>query len=108
MCRKSMTRDPRFYFPSEGSHTQDFYVLKKIHPPRPGLNPRTSDPQLSMITTGPPGSTEETFGSLYLGKKSSSKKIETSFSTSIYLMKKLDFKIHKTIRLKMGTKVSET
>ena len=24
-----MTRDPRLYFPSEGSHTQDFYALKK-------------------------------------------------------------------------------
>ena len=30
-CRKSTTRDPRLYFPSEGSHTQDFYALKKIH-----------------------------------------------------------------------------
>ena len=28
-CRKSTTRDPRLYFPSEGSHTQDFYALKK-------------------------------------------------------------------------------
>ena len=28
-CRKSTTWDPRLYFPSEGSHTQDFYVLKK-------------------------------------------------------------------------------
>ena len=27
--RKSTTRDPRVYFPSEGSHTQDFYALKK-------------------------------------------------------------------------------
>ena len=27
-CRKSTTRDPRLYFPSEGSHTQDFYALK--------------------------------------------------------------------------------
>ena len=24
-----MTRDPWLYFPSEGSHTQDFYALKK-------------------------------------------------------------------------------
>ena len=32
-CRKSTTRDPRLYYPSEGSHTQDFYALKK--------NPRT-------------------------------------------------------------------
>ena len=29
MCRKSMTQDPQFYFPSEGSHTQDFCPLKK-------------------------------------------------------------------------------
>ena len=28
-CRKSTTQDPRLYFPSEGSHTQDFYALKK-------------------------------------------------------------------------------
>ena len=27
-CRKSTTRDPRLYFPSEGSYTQDFYALK--------------------------------------------------------------------------------
>ena len=28
-CRKSTTRDLRLYFPSEGSHTQDFYALRK-------------------------------------------------------------------------------
>ena len=28
-CRKSTTQDPRLCFPSEGSHTQDFYALKK-------------------------------------------------------------------------------
>ena len=28
-CRISTTRDPRLYYPSEGSHTQDFYTLKK-------------------------------------------------------------------------------
>ena len=54
-CRKSTTRDPRRYFPSEGSHTQDYYALKKSIDPRPGLNPRTSDPAASTITTGPPG-----------------------------------------------------
>ena len=56
-CSKSTTRDPRLYFPSEESDAQDFYALKKILGPRPGLNPRTSDPVESMITTGPPGST---------------------------------------------------
>ena len=54
-CRKSTTRDQRLYFPSEESHTQDFYALKKIHRTWPGLKPRTSDPVASMITTGPPG-----------------------------------------------------
>ena len=27
-CHKSTTRDARLYFPSEGSHTRDFYALK--------------------------------------------------------------------------------
>ena len=27
---KSTTQDPRLYFPSEGSHTQNFYALKKL------------------------------------------------------------------------------
>ena len=49
-----MTRDPRLYLPFEGSHTQDFYPLKKLIRPRPGLNPRIRDPVASTITTGPP------------------------------------------------------
>ena len=56
-CRKCTTRDPRLYFPSEGSHTQDFLRSEKINQSRPGSNPGTSDPEASMITTGPPGST---------------------------------------------------
>ena len=32
-CRKSTTRDPRLYCPSEGSHTQNFYALKKPRDP---------------------------------------------------------------------------
>ena len=35
-------------------NAQDFYALKKIHRPRPRSNPRTSDPEASMETTGPP------------------------------------------------------
>ena len=59
MCRKSTTRNPQLYFLSEGSYTQDFYALKKkIHRPRRGSNPRTSDPEASMITTGSTESTE--------------------------------------------------
>ena len=59
-CRESATRGPAalLYFPSEGSDTQDFYALKKIHRPRPGSKPRTSDPEANMITPRPPGSTE--------------------------------------------------
>ena len=51
-CHKSMTLDPQLYFPSEGSHTQDFNS-QKIQWTRPVLNPRTSDPVESMITMGP-------------------------------------------------------
>ena len=50
-CRKSTTRDQWLYFPSEED-------LKKIHRPRPGLKPQTSNPVASMITTGPPVSTQ--------------------------------------------------
>ena len=43
MCRISTTRDSRLYFPSEGSHTQDFYALKKsIDPGRD----RTREPRI--------------------------------------------------------------
>ena len=55
-CRKSTTRDTRLYFPSIGSHTQDFDCLKIIHRPRLGSNPRTSHPEASIITPRPPGS----------------------------------------------------
>ena len=42
-CRKSTTRYSRLYFLSEGSHTQDFYALKKfIDPDRD----RTREPQI--------------------------------------------------------------
>ena len=70
-CRKHTTRDPRLFFPSEGSHTQDFYALKKIHRPRSGLNPQTSDPVASVITTGPPGSTRRTdyHGRYWIGRR---------------------------------------
>ena len=36
--RKSTTLDPRLYFPSEGSHTQDFYALKNPSTPA-GIEP---------------------------------------------------------------------
>ena len=32
-CRKSTTRDPWLYFPSEGSHTRDFCALRKPSTP---------------------------------------------------------------------------
>ena len=57
MCCKSKTWDPRLYFLSKGSHTQEFYALKKSIDPRPGSNLRTSDPEASTITPRPPGST---------------------------------------------------
>ena len=59
-CRKSTTRDPRLYFPSEGNHTQDFYSLKNPS------NPGTSDPAESMINPRPLGWTKINF-KIYLG-----------------------------------------
>ena len=65
MCHKPTTWDPQLYFPSEGSHTQDFYTLKKSIDPGRVLNLQTSDPVESMITTGPPGSaTGNTYNSV--------------------------------------------
>jgi hypothetical protein len=39
-CRKSTTRDPQLYFPSEGRHPEDF-SSRKIRRLRPGLNPQS-------------------------------------------------------------------
>ena len=55
-CCKSTTRDPWPYFPSKGSHTQDFYTLKKSIDLGRVLNLQTSDLVASMIATRPPGS----------------------------------------------------
>ena len=38
-CCKSTTRDQRFYFPPEGSHSQDFYALKKNRLTPAGFEP---------------------------------------------------------------------
>jgi hypothetical protein len=39
-------------FPSKGRHAEDFYT-RKIQQLRPGLNPRTREPEASMLTTRP-------------------------------------------------------
>ena len=54
-CRKSTTRDPQLYFPSEGCPTQDFYALRKSIDPA-GFEPANLRSS-GMIITGPPGST---------------------------------------------------
>ena len=69
-CHKSMTWDPRLYFPFEGGDTQDFYALKKIHRPWPGLNLRTLYPVVSMITMAPLGLTISHLKSTVFRKKS--------------------------------------
>ena len=55
-CRRSTTHGPRHYFSSEGSYTQDFLRSEKIHRPRPGLNPWTSDPVASIEFIDPTSS----------------------------------------------------
>ena len=42
-CRKSTTRDPRL-LPFRRKSYSGFLHSEKIHQPRPGLNPRTTDP----------------------------------------------------------------
>ena len=58
-CCKSTTWETLLYFPSERSHTQDFFTVWKNPSTPAGIEPATSDPDASMITTGPPGSTQE-------------------------------------------------
>jgi hypothetical protein len=43
------TWDRLFDFPSERRHAEDFYI-RKIRRFRPGLNPRTQEPEGSMLT----------------------------------------------------------
>jgi hypothetical protein len=52
-CPEVGTWGRLFNFPSEGRHAEDFYVWK-IQRLRPGLNPRTREPEASMLTTRPP------------------------------------------------------
>jgi hypothetical protein len=49
-CPKVRTWDRLFDFPSEGRHAEDFYI-RKIRRLRPGLNPRTREPEAIMLTT---------------------------------------------------------
>jgi hypothetical protein len=51
-CPKVGTRGRLFNFPSEGRHAEDFYIWK-IQRFQPGLNPRTREPEASMLTTRP-------------------------------------------------------
>ena len=57
-CRKAGTWDRFFYFPSGGSHVEDFYV-RKTQRLRPGLNPQVWVPEASMLTTRPPKPSSE-------------------------------------------------
>ena len=51
-CRKAGIWDILFYFPSEGSHIEDFPDARKIQRLQPGLNPQTRVPVANMLTTG--------------------------------------------------------
>ena len=57
MCCKCTTRDPWLYFPSVGSHTQDFYALKNPSA-LAGFEPANLGSSGQYDTTEPPGSTE--------------------------------------------------
>jgi hypothetical protein len=53
-CPKVGTWARLFYFPSEGRHAEDFYTSEKIQRLRSASNPRTREPEASMLTTRPP------------------------------------------------------
>ena len=52
-CHKFTTWDRRLYFPSKARRAEDFF-RPKIRRLRPGLNPRTSVPKASKLTSRPP------------------------------------------------------
>jgi hypothetical protein len=53
-CPKVGTWDRLFYFPSEGRHAEDFFTSGKIQRLQSDSNPRTREPEASMLTTRPP------------------------------------------------------
>jgi hypothetical protein len=54
-CRKAGTWDRYFYFPSPPKEGMlRIFTLVKIQRLRPGLNPRTREPEAIMLTTRPP------------------------------------------------------
>ena len=52
-----MARDPRLYFPSEGSNTQEFYTLNKNAATPAGFEPTNLGFSGEYENTGPPEST---------------------------------------------------
>jgi hypothetical protein len=50
-AQKVGTWDRLFYFTSEGRHAEDFFTSEKIQRLRLGSNPRTREPEASMVTT---------------------------------------------------------
>jgi hypothetical protein len=53
-CYKVGTWDRLFYFPSEGRYAEDFFTSEKIQRLRSDSNPRTREPEASMLTTRQP------------------------------------------------------
>ena len=86
-CHKAGTWDILFYFPSEGSYTEDYPDVRKIQRFRPGLNPRTRVPVSSMLTTRPPKPSlflSKCFSCFLLGFFFSFSFISLPFSSSAY------------------------
>jgi hypothetical protein len=59
-CPKVGPWDRLFDFRSEGRHAEDFYI-RKIRRLRPGLKPRTREPEASMLTARPPKPPKEEY-----------------------------------------------
>ena len=64
-CRRFTARDPRLYFPSEGSHTQDFYALKKYPSTPAGFQPASLGSSGEYDTHGTTG-VDQQVGTVYM------------------------------------------
>jgi hypothetical protein len=104
-CPKVGTWDRLFNFPSEGRHAEDFYT-RKIQRVRPGLNPRTREPEASMLTTRPPKPSLSTY--TYAVMHTTLKRLHTQliavYPICIYMFFFYDYTVVQSSRRRLKVK----
>jgi hypothetical protein len=78
-CRKSVTWDRRLYFPSEGSHAEDFFALKNLMASA-GFKPKNLGTRSQHAN---PQTTEATKSHTYHTQQWGSRKVNTSQSSPL-------------------------